>query len=255
MSRSIFKAFSGLHLGLIVTTSIVTNYTVLAPVKTAQNDPRDLPVLAVDLHDTVLERDNSIAIKEIIKAPVHGFKFIKRAIKYKKAKKKGRTKVSIEEYATKNSRDPEFDQMVAKTVSCFRPMPGAIGFLTKLKQAGYKIFVFSNIGPKSYELLSQDYPELFNLFDGQVIVKQAGLTKNSPDAYKYCIKTVSDNLGYTPKKIILYDDLQTNCDLAKQTDPLFDAVLCQSDSRKKLLKAQTKLVNMLESYSPKVGML
>lgn len=250
MSKSIFKALSGSTLGLLVITTMVANFTELASEKTLKNPQQDLPVLAIDLHDTVLERDNKIAIKEILKTPMHGFKFIKRALQYKKAKNHGQTRVSIEEYITKNSQDPEFDQMVAKTVSCFKPIPGAIRFLNKLKQAGYKIFVFSNIGPKSYELLCQDYPELFSLFDGQVIVNPTNLTKDSPEAYKYCIKTITEKIGYIPKKIILYDDSQANCDLAKQTDPLFDAIVCQNSSRKKLVKSNANLLRLLESYSP-----
>jgi FMN phosphatase YigB (HAD superfamily) len=257
MSKTIYKAISGFFLGLAVIMTVKINATVIAPdiltltpENSANINSTELPVLAIDLHDTVLERDNSIAIKEILRAPAHGFKFIKRAIKYRKHKKQGRTKISIEEYATKNSPDPKFDLMVTKTISCFKPMPGAIGLLSKLKQAGYKIFVFSNISPKSYELLCQDYPELFNLFDGKVIVKQNNLTKDTPEAYKFCIETISQNLGYIPKKIILFDDLQANCNLAKQTDPIFDAVRCQNNSRKNWLKSRENLLSLLENYSP-----
>lgn len=262
MLKTIFKAIPGLFFGLAVIMTITINATVIAlnsrtlvSENSAETNSTELPVLAIDLHDTVLERDSTMAIKEIFKAPAHGLKFIKRAIKYRKHKKQGRTKISIEEYVTKNSQDPEFNLMVVKTVSCFKPMPGMIGFLSKLKQAGYKIFVFSNIGPKSYTVLCQAYPELFNLFDGKVIVKQNQLTKNSPAAYKFCIQEITKNLGYIPKKIILFDDLQNNCDLAKQTDPIFDAILCQSDSRKNLLKSRENLLSLLENYNPKLKLL
>lgn len=253
------KAIKAIFKAIIIT--ITTNSMIIAPDNSilipeipAKINSTELPVLAIDLHDTVLERDNAIAIKEILRAPAHGFRFIKRAIKYKKAKSKGKTKANIEDYVIDRdkNKDPEFAKMVAKTVSCFKPMPGAIDFLRKLKQAGYKIFVFSNIGPKSYAVLCQAYPELFNLFNGKVIVKQNNLTKDNPEAYKFCIQEITAYLGYKPNKIILFDDLQKNCDLAKITDPSFDAVLCQSDSHKNLLKSREKLLNLLESYNPEI---
>ena len=258
MLKTIFKATSGPFLGLAVIMTVITfNNLILASENSSKFDSTELPVLAIDLHDTALERDSTVAIKEILKAPAHGFRFIKGAIKYKKAKNKGQTEANIEDYVIDRAKnkDPEFAKMVAKTVSCFKPMPGMIGFLSKLKQAGYKIFVFSNIGPKSYAILSQEYPELFNLFDGKVIVKQNGLTKDHPAAYKFCIQEITKNLGYIPKKIILFDDLQNNCDLAKQTDPIFDAVLCQSNSRKNLLKSRENLLSLLENYNPKLKLL
>lgn len=203
------------------------------------NEP--LPVLVFDIHGTFMYQQNNIAISALLKAgPVNMLRFLRRYHRYKKARDQNVTElVSVEQWVTGRNTGGSYEAMVQKAMSCYLPIPSAVLHLQQLKLDGYKLFIFSNIGEKSYNYLVNKFPELFKLFDGVIITPHGATAKTSPNAYYRCLKTITETLGYDPASIVLFDDYEKNCTMARQIDKRFIPVLCNrrniEDSYKSLL--------------------
>lgn len=216
-----------------------SNYSHNYPKRDRSSEP--LPVLVFDIHGTFMYQQNNIAISALLKAgPVNMLRFLRRYHRYKKARDQQVTELpSVEAWVTGKNTGGRYEEMVQKAMSCYLPIPSAVLHLQQLKLDGYKLFIFSNIGEKSYSYLVDKFPELFKLFDGVVITPRGASAKTSPHAYHRCIKTITDTLGYDPGCIVLFDDYEKNCIMARQIDRRFIPVLCDrrniEDSYKSLL--------------------
>ncbi len=200
-----------------------------------------LPAIAIDIHGTFMYQESNIAVKALIKSgPINMLRFLRRYHRYKKARDQNVTELpSVEEWVTGRNTGGRYEAMVQTAMSCYLPIPAAVLHLQQLKRDGYKLFIFSNIGQKSYSYLVNKFPELFKLFDGTIITPTGKTAKTSPNAYKRCINIITKTLGYEPNCIILFDDYDKNCLMARKVDTRFIPVLCNrkniEDSYKQLL--------------------
>lgn len=205
-------------------------------------------IVVMDLHDTtfmpdyelVLDAWNSLPLKFKLK---YFPKFLWQLTNYGWQKLFTKAVTGIEHQLIKPNTDPQYQQLITQTISGFKPMPGVQRLLTKLNQAGIKVCAFSNIGPLSYQLLSQKYPEICNQFAGRIILENWSTpSKSQPAAYQRCIAEVTKILGHAPTQIIFFDDSLSNLQLAVKTDPRFVPVQCQSQNGKALALSQQKLL-------------
>lgn len=67
---------------------------------------------------------------------------------------------------------------------------GTVSLIKKLKLS-YKVFLISNINILHYEFLKSSYPEVFSLFDGQVLSFLSGEVKPSPLIYNELLEKSS----------------------------------------------------------------
>lgn len=109
---------------------------------------------------------------------------------------------------------PHFDQIkpTAFAVSqANKPIPHTVNLLKKLKEHGYQLVAFSNIGSQSIAVLQKQFPSILNLFD--VLIhsthKDGYISKPSPEAFKKLLNTVGSHKSY-----IFIDDTATNIEQA-----------------------------------------
>lgn len=87
-----------------------------------------------------------------------------------------------------------------------------IEFALDCKARGHKIYILSNWDAESFELFSNEYPELFNQFDGIMISGVIGKLKPNNDIYDHTISTF--NLDRS--KTVFIDDQDENIDAARR---------------------------------------
>lgn len=92
--------------------------------------------------------------------------------------------------------------------------PGTIEVLKALKKQGYKIYLISNVGPKSLKTLQKRHPEVFNLFEGYSIPTKENnyLRKPNKRVFEHFIK--KNNLE--SKNIIFVDDKEKHLKSARR---------------------------------------
>jgi|AntAceMinimDraft_18_1070375.scaffolds.fasta_scaffold02945_7 FMN phosphatase YigB (HAD superfamily) len=97
--------------------------------------------------------------------------------------------------------------LVLELVNAQKPAHKMIAILQALKQQGYTLIAFSNIGDKSIELLSTKFPAVFSLFDHTIntSVTDGYIAKPSPKAFKKLLDIVPKN-----KKVLFVDDTFNN---------------------------------------------
>ncbi len=94
------------------------------------------------------------------------------------------------------------------------PIAPTVELITQIKRSGFKLFVFSNIGEHSAQILNDKYPEIFALFDGVLVTTAQDnyLMKPSEDAFAKFLNKF--NIDKT--KIVFIDDKQSNIYMARK---------------------------------------
>ena len=94
------------------------------------------------------------------------------------------------------------------------PIEPTISLIKQLKQQGFKIFIFSNIGEKSAQILQHNHPEIFALFDGILFTSAQDnyLMKPSEDAFLKFL----NKFKLQKEQIIFIDDKQSNVHVARK---------------------------------------
>jgi len=87
---------------------------------------------------------------------------------------------------------------------------GMMAFARECKEKGYQLYILSNWDPESFELLTQKYPELLELFDGFVISGQVHTMKPSPKMFAF----ITDKIP--AQNCIFIDDQQENIEAAQK---------------------------------------
>ena len=118
--------------------------------------------------------------------------------------------------ANKHHRLKPFVPLGIQIANQQKPNQPFIKLLKQLKQRGYKLYLFSNIGSIIFDDLLKKFPELFNLFESFTLPSKANgyIRKPTTQAFKRYLQT--NNL--TNKKIILIDDKRKNIEAAKKLD-------------------------------------
>lgn len=95
------------------------------------------------------------------------------------------------------------------------PKPEIVKLLFKLNSQGAKLLIFSNIGEQSIAILKQKYPEIFNLFAGELVASASNnyLSKPSQDAFNKFLQKFR-NLG-SANNFLLIDDRDKNLQAAQ----------------------------------------
>lgn len=111
------------------------------------------------------------------------------------------------EYVMKKD-DGSINQSTLAMMNGHEPIDESIALLRRLKKNGYKLFLCSNIGERSYDYLVNKYKEIFSLFDGKRICTHENnyVTKASPKAFEECKKIIESVLDQPVKHIVMIDD-------------------------------------------------
>lgn len=92
--------------------------------------------------------------------------------------------------------------------NAIKPINHMFKLITKLKHNNHKVYIFSNIGKKTFEKLMNSHRELFSYFDGIHYVEEHNdwLAKPSHDAYKMFLK----KFNIDPATMVFVDDKDKN---------------------------------------------
>ncbi|HLB93912.1 MAG TPA: HAD family hydrolase [Candidatus Babeliales bacterium] len=236
--------------------------------------------LAIDLHDTLLKRRKSIAVDEFVwdkKASWGDLGYFLWSVTCYGIEKKilGRKTANIEAYVQKNittytsltpeaiEKSDDYAARAIRALSCFVPADGAEEFLKNIKSQGHRMFLFSNIGPKSYKLFTRKYPAIMSQFDNVAIIENNTISpKPDPTAYQHCLDIITNTNQAKPEVIVFYDDDQKKLKAATDfiapgdTKSRFIPVLYQSSSPAEIAASRALLLDTLskvkirEEYNP-----
>lgn len=167
-----------------------------------------------DLHGVVLEMKKGKAIKGFLKNKNKG-KFLKKLSK----RKSGR---SIEEAFIKKDGTVSEDDI--RTLNPFVLNKNTVEIIKSLRRKGFAVFLCSNIGIQSFEVLKKEYPEVFGksgLFCDCWVSSPANgyISKNSPKAFSLCKDMVlnwASNNNKSFRNIVMIDDSSHKLQAAEQ---------------------------------------
>lgn len=93
------------------------------------------------------------------------------------------------------------------------PIEQTILIIKQLKANGFKIFVFSNIGEQSAQILQEKYPQIFALFDGILVTTAQDnyVMKPSEQAFMKFL----NKFNLKKEQIIFIDDKKSNVRIAR----------------------------------------
>lgn len=92
-----------------------------------------------------------------------------------------------------------------------RPIRKVVDLIKSLKDRGYRLYILSNIGRETFELLAQQYPEISCHFDGAFTATIENNYSHKPQAHFYeQFKIFLQEQGHANKQILFIDDLKTN---------------------------------------------
>jgi len=95
-----------------------------------------------------------------------------------------------------------------------KPLYEGFKLAKECKKLGHHIFILSNYDPEHFELLKEEYPKLFEIFDDKDIVLSGniGIMKPNKKIFKYVI----NKYKLDPKDCIFIDDQEENLEAASQ---------------------------------------
>ena len=85
------------------------------------------------------------------------------------------------------------------------PDAGMLEFLQRLKQAGHRLYILSNMHRLSWDYLSRQF-DFWNVFEHAVISSQVGMIKPEPGIYEYLLSRCQ----LDPADTVFIDDLPVN---------------------------------------------
>jgi HAD superfamily hydrolase (TIGR01509 family) len=193
--------------------------TLLSPTtNTLVNIDPATTVFAFDLHD-VMVRPSSIERakifldspykKTIFKLVLNPY-FIYQAVRLSYS-------IGLEPMLT--SLDQQYPQLkiIEPTIIEFfnaqKPIAKTIDLIKKLKEQGFRLYLLSNIGKKTFEQFYQKYPDIFSDFDGFYFSSPENGYRKKPDPVMF--EQFLKQFDLQADNVIFVDDLSQNIAAAK----------------------------------------
>ena len=107
--------------------------------------------------------------------------------------------------------EAESDRLWDSLEDISRVMPYTVSWLRGLKERGYRLYILSNYGRRSYELNSPGYGFL-SMTDGQLISYEIQSIKPEPKIYR----TLCRRFAICPEESVFLDDRPENVETARQ---------------------------------------
>ena len=165
-------------------------------------------IILFDLHGVLLDRCLLDGVKSFFKMS-DKIAFLKNVIKHQRDKSQ-----SIGYIANKENRDD-----INATLNCFKLNTEMAKIIYKLKKAGYKIGIFSNIDSQSLDYMAKrnvELKKLLKVFDFKWVACAANnyATKSSPQTFISCKEKLEEKFG--KNTVTLIDDSKKKLKLAQK---------------------------------------
>ncbi len=176
-------------------------------------------VFVFDLHGVVFHKDIAGMIRTIVKAPlsVHSFiTFINPLFWYDFFTlffSRGSTEEIICTLAHKYPSLKKYINVSIEIANKQLPTKETVKIIKQLKQQGFRILIFSNIGITTFQKLRKKFPDIFSYFDGYQVTEPADnwIQKPHKQAYEKFINT----FNLFEYNIVFIDDKAQNIKTAK----------------------------------------
>ncbi len=203
----------------------------------------DSTVIVFDLHNVVFKKQTRKIIISCLKLIPRGtWKYtFNPALWYRVYRLKAVSHVAEDIFLKMTAHYPglaPFRDDFIRLTNNQKPIKHVVDIIKSLKQRGYRLFILSNIGKETFELLAQQYPEISNHFDGAFTSTPESnyLHKPHPHFYEQ-FKQYLQQAGHADKQILFIDDLKKNLVAAARCN----IAGVQFTSSKRLEKAFKKL--------------
>lgn len=104
-------------------------------------------------------------------------------------------------------------RLLSLFLSPHRPLiEETVTLIQQLKAAGYRLYILSNMGKETHDMLMQQHPEFFSQFDGMCFSFQEKMVKPDAEIYDHILKTY--NLD--PSECLFIDDREKNIIVAQE---------------------------------------
>lgn len=165
-------------------------------------------IILFDLHGVLLDRCLLDGVKSFFKMS-DKITFLKNVIKHQRDKSQ-----SIGYIANKENRDD-----INATLNCFKINTEMAKIIYKLKKAGYKVGIFSNIDSQSLDYMAKrnvELKKLLKVFDFKWVACAANnyATKSSPQTFISCKEKLEEKFG--KNTVTLIDDSKKKLKLAQK---------------------------------------
>lgn len=199
------------------------NATTLEKIGTA--DPAKT-IFLFDLHKVVLKNDTQERIKQIWNLPNKGSLaylminpwFIRDV--YTMYKDNHRCyEAYIEQLTEKYPALKPHKLQLLDIGNTHDPYEEVVEILKHLKKKGFRLFIFSNIGLQTYQVLQKQMPDLFALFEGAQVCSPANKYASKPSkiAYLEALNMLRNHgINTSTTQIIFIDDKKINLPPAQE---------------------------------------
>ena len=171
-------------------------------------------VFVFDLHGVIFKLNPIEVVKEFIKSPnkkqllstvFYPKLFIRALYSFYKGEVAEEVVLNL---ATKYPELKDVSTTLFNAINAQEPIKQTIDIIKELKSKGHKLFIFSNIGEQSINVLKQKFPDVFENFDGisSTNSKDGYIKKPNPEAFK---KHLSQ-FGHKTSNLIFIDDKMKN---------------------------------------------
>jgi putative hydrolase of the HAD superfamily len=138
---------------------------------------------------------------------------------------------AIERAAARSGLAPEvLGRFFAALPDLLVPIPASVELTRRLKRAGHRLFILSNMASATINHLEASYP-IWDVFEGAVISSRVHLVKPEPAIYEHLIRT----FGLGARATLFIDDLERNLVAARavglRTLRFASAAECSEDLR------------------------
>ncbi len=183
-------------------------------VKNSERTQDEKKIFVFDLHDVLFKRSywDTFKLCYAIKNKFQLFRILCNPLYlYDAFKLLSITRVSeayLVKLAEKHPKFNPFVETIIDITNAIKPIPHMFELVTMLKKNGSKVYIFSNIGKKTFEKLNDSYNDLFEQFDGIHYVESTNdwLAKPQVNAYRLFLRKFNIN----PESMIFVDDKNKN---------------------------------------------
>jgi HAD superfamily hydrolase (TIGR01509 family) len=181
-------------------------------------------VFAFDIHEVLFKNSYkeqlSIAIHEFLPRPVFIKHVLNPLVWYSTIKLLFRSNVSEYIFNQLTVEYPQLKELYPAFMhfaNAQHLMPGMLELVQALKHAGFHLYILSNIGPHVFDILKQQHPYIFSLFDGRYTPDFANNFISKPDPLFYeQFKNYIKKHEQQDKQIIFIDDRKANIKSAQK---------------------------------------
>lgn len=203
----------------------------------------DNSIIVFDLNGVVLDLNKTEFYSKLLKLITfrRTYRFLTSGVLFDiYTKWRANCKCGEEYYKLISQKYPQLNLTMKNLIeldSCQNLNFQVVEIIKNLKEKGYKVWVFTNMGIDCYNSIYQKYPEVFKLFDGvqACTEKDNYVCKPNKNAFDLFLKRIN-SVYQDQRKIIFIDDRKKNIEASNQYNQILGIQFGNAENLKLDLK-------------------